>query len=636
MTQRPAIRFLDLRLRAEFPHVSTEIHELDPYRHVIFASRDQLDALTFAPVFADRYRMVCDLVEFTNERPPASKLIEPIGDDEIGSELEGLSFSWGNLLSVLAGKFPTLPPISRLCDGQQGEMRISFERDIPSDLIEPVRLFLERCLRGRPLVIEVAAASPEPVPSPSSTAARHAIQSMEGLNFKPIYKRSQVPSFVAREEEWWFNNLENLFEGRLSPRSFAFTRDAGMACYLNSTVFPQIDLRQLLLAYDTIYLEPPLSDDPSGQPSSWGTQNLGRDDLLKLVAADRVRILHSQPEERSDLGLLREAQEANPNGVIGRRQSAAIMIADIVETANEYLLAQPSLAGEVQELIGRIGSKVGSPNEEIARSLLYPVRARRECLQPLMNHGLMAYHSIGQGEAFADAFQRVRGKDVRLQAGSFGSGIHTAHMLKATFIPPMPQDDYVSSWIGPMQFMGDRLNFYSSLNTRIAAAWATNERGKEERRVVLPPVPLFEFDHQVPIEDILSLTPAASDRRKGRALIARLADLPTEERESEIARLNAEYSRTSRAAVSRQHAVLAFDSGFSVGTYALGVTAFPFMPALTLTQIALDCARRAPALDAIIDEIEQAFAGRLGRNEDLHFLSKVSRVAQRLTVPKGS
>ncbi|CCV08454.1 hypothetical protein MESS2_750003 [Mesorhizobium metallidurans STM 2683] len=440
MTQRPAIRRLDLRLRAEFPHVSTEIHELAPNRHLIFAPREQLDASTFAPVFADQYRMIGDRVEFTNERPPASTLIEPLRDDQIGSELEGLTFTRPDLQSVLAGKFPTLPPMTLLREGQRGELRISFETEIPSELVEPVRTFIERSLRGRPLVIDVAAASPEPVPPASSTKARRVIQSIEGLSFKPIYKRPHVPSFVAREEEWWFNNLENLFEGRLSPRSFAFTRDAGMACYVHSTVFPQIDLRQLLLAYDTIYLEPPLSVGPPGHPSFWDTQNLGREDLLKLVAADRVRILHSQPEERSDLGLLREAQEANPDGVIGRRQSAALMIAHVVETANEYLLAQPSLAGEVQELIGRIASEMGGPIDEVARSLLYPVRARRECLQPLMDRGLMAYDGLGQGKAFAEAFQRVRGKDVRLEAGSFGSSIHKAHMLKATFIPQMPHE----------------------------------------------------------------------------------------------------------------------------------------------------------------------------------------------------
>ena len=183
-----------------------------------------------------------------------------------------------------------------------------------------------------------------------------------------------------------------------------------------------------------------------------------------------------------------------------------------------------------------------------------------------------------------------------------------------------------------MQFMGDRLNFYSSLNMRTAAAWAVNERGKEERRIVLPPVPLFDFHDDVPIEEILSLTTTASARRKGRALIARLADLPAEERESEIARINAEFSQASRATTNRNRAALLIDSGLSIGTYAFGVNAFPFVPALTLIQIAQDCARRSPVLDTIIDEIERAFTGVLGRNEDLHFLSKVSRVARRLTI----
>lgn len=634
MTQRPAIRRLDLRLRAEFPHLATEIHELGPYQHVIFAPRELLDAADFGPVFAKQYRAIGDQVEFSNERPPSSKLIEPLLDHQIGLELEGLVFSWADLLTILAGKFPDLPAITQILDERGSVLRLSFETEISEHLRKSVQTFLKAILRRRTFVIDVAPAPTDPTTSDPHSTFRH-IEFTDTISFKPINRRPQVPPFVAREEEWWFSNLGNLFTGQVTPQSFSFTRDAGMACYLHSTAFPQIDLRQLLFAYDTIYLEPPLNDGPPGKfPSFWESQTLGRDDLLKLVAADRVRILHSQPEERSDLGFLREAHETNPNGVIGRRQSAAMMIADVVETANEYLLAQPSLAGQMKELIARLASDTGAPINEIARLLLYPLQARRECLQPLMYRGLMAYASLGQGEAFAQAFERVRGKDVRLEAGTFGCSIHNAHMLKATFVPQAPHEGYVSSWLGPMQHMGDRLNFYSALNTRVAAAWAVNERRKEERRIVLPPIPLLEFDRNVRLDDLLNLTAKTSDRRKGRALITRLADLPVEEREAEVIRLNTEWSRAMRSTNKRQHAALLIDSGFSVGTYALGVNVFPFVPAFTLIQMALNCARRAPTLDAIIDEIERAFMEKLGQNEDIPFLSKVSRVAHSLALPR--
>lgn len=67
--------------------------------------------------------------------------------------------------------------------------------------------------------------------------------------------------------------------------------------------------------------------------------------------------------------------------------------------------------------------------------------------------------------------------------------------------------------IEPRRIVGDRLNFYRSFNSRIAAAWAVSERRKEERRSILPPVPLFDFHHRASIDDLIAATSLGSTRR---------------------------------------------------------------------------------------------------------------------------
>ena len=59
-----------------------------------------------------------------------------------------------------------------------------------------------------------------------------------------------------------------------------------------------------------------------------------------------------------------------------------------------------------------------------------------------------------------------------------------------------------------------------------------------------------------------------------------------------------------------------------------GATFFPFSPALFLIQEILKVAQKAPALDRVVSEIELAFEEQTGRNADLTFLLKASRVAE--------
>lgn len=596
---------------------------MGPYFHQIFAEKQHLDAGEFSKIFADRYRVLGCNVEFTNIRPAGSVVVPPISDKEIADNLSSIPYNRADLVTVLSGKFPNLPVITGFIDRESRNLEITFERKIPDELVEDVTRFLNDCLMGRTFSFGVA-----PIPPEDKTQSQKSgdiIRSIEALSFKPISKRPMVPAFVAEEEGWWFDNLENLFSGRISPRSFDFMEGAGASCFIGGTAFPQIDIRQALLSYDTIYLQPPLNNGRSSP--FWESQEISSDDLLKLIEADRVRILHSQPEERSDLAFLRDAYALNPRGVIGRRRSAALMVAEVVETANEYIFSQDNMRLQVLELIERIASDTNTPSVEIARYLLYPLQARRECFGPLIDKGLMAYASMGQGPAFAETYKRLCNKEVLLEAGSFGSHIHIAHMLDATYIPHTPHDSYVSTWILPMRLMGERLNFYRSFNTRIAAAWATNERRKEERRFVLPPVPLFEFCRGASLEDILEITSVPSSRRKGRALISRLANLPPDEQAIEISKLQIDLKDKPRIFEALGKRALLLDAAIGVGAYFVDSNLFPLVSTLTLLTKALECARRAPVLDAVVDEIESALRQHIGSNEDVSFMSKIDRVA---------
>ena len=628
MSQRLAVQYIDLRLRTEFPFVKTEIHELVQSHHIIYAPAGQLDEANFAAEFESRFRTIGARVSFSNQRPELSTVIPPIADREIGDYIAALWLNRGELETILAGKFPRLPKLLEMRDGPGHEITFAFEGAIPEDIKERVVAFLKECLNGRRLSIVVEA---EARASGRPPGIGGNLPEIDTTSFKPIAKRPKVPAFVEAEEQWWFENLRGLFEGGISPGSFDFRDNAGAACYINAAMPASLDIRHALLAYDTIYIEPPFDEEQRTQ--FWENQTITQGDLLSLVEQDRVRILHSQPEERSNLGFLREAHEANPKGVIGRRKSAAMMVADVVETADEYLLGKPRIFRELPELMNRIAEATKSPANEIARAMLYPTRARREAFRPLLCNGLLGYSAIGQGALFAETYERITGKEVALEAGLFGREVHVAHLLDATLIPAAPSADLARSWLPVMEIMGDRLNFYRNYNSRVSAKWAENERRKETRQIVLPPIPLFEFHRNASLDDILSLTSSPVGRRKGRALLSRLAGLNPEDQIIEIAKLEEALAKQKKVSTVVD-AILTLDSALGVATYFTNTNLFPFVASFAMVQLALRCAKKAPVLDVIVDEIETSLREVMGLNEDLTFLSKLSRVGF-LTPPPG-
>lgn len=233
-----------------------------------------------------------------------------------------------------------------------------------------------------------------------------------------------------------------------------------------------------------------------------------------------------------------------------------------------------------------------------------------------MQRGLMGIAAFGQGSILAAQLKAQSGRDLDLEAQVTSDEVHVAHALNATLIPPVEE---MNGWIGPRRLVGDRLNFYRSFNGRIAAAWAVNERRKEQRVRVLPPLPLFEFERHAPIEDLVAATSRGSTRRRGRALVNRLAELPVEEREQEVERLARELYELGARRGRRSFAI---DTANDIAEVA-GFLMTPIKGVWNLLGLCLDLARRIPALDALADAVDQDLSEKVGRNTDLDFLSKV-------------
>lgn len=621
-SQRSSARRVDVRVRAANPHVQTEIHEIDQQHHVIFAPAEQLSEAEYKDEFDNRVTPVAMQIEFSNDRPQSSEILSAISDGDLAYDFEGMIVTGNDFNMALQAIFPDAPSLSGSQIRDDGVLEFYFDTELPEPLREKIYNFLDRHIDLRK--IEVLIRPPKKV---GQTNRSH---SDDLITFRPVRQRGNLPKFVLEEEEWWFAKLDDVFRGNISKETLLSSKFTGAACYIDG-LMQGIDIRQALLAFDTIYLHPPIEDPPNNPAMFSDSLNISKEEVLYLIERDRVRLVLSQPEERCDIRLLEAALERNPQGVLGRRKTAAMVISDIVETDDSYLFSRPDLGGQVREVISRLANEIGATQSVISRSVLFPKFARRSWVSSFQDLGALGIEPYGQGNLFAEAWKAANSdkeQDPRLEADLFGHSVHMAHALEATYLPHGDGNDYVNSWITPMRLMGDRLNFYRAFNDKTAAVWAQNERLKIDNKLeLLPPIPLFDFNCHAPIRDIDAIT-STSSRIKGRSLIGQLADLPIEERGAEIQRLQRElYEFQGRKDRQRDRQTL-LEVGVDIGVAALGYSLGPFMSGLQILSRVAEAAKRSPTLDLLISEIEGSLTPKHGLNDDLKFLDKVSRVAE--------
>ena len=143
------------------------------------------------------------------------------------------------------------------------------------------------------------------------------------------------------------------------------------------------------------------------------------------------------------------------------------------------------------------------------------------------------------------------------------------------------------------------------------------------RDVIVPAVPLFEFEVSIPIGEILEDTTLRSTRAKGRGLYARLIELAPEERQAEIDQLSFALRASTRTSKS-----IVLDVA-SIGSSIPGLFGVPFPPIFDLGRVGrltLERLRRIRVVDDMLLKLE-AKIKRSSSKQEIDLLSRVNRVA---------
>lgn len=605
----------DLALRTEHPYLTTRIFEVEPHRFLIVFDAALLEASAVAELFHRTMRYVTTHIDLSNTLPETYlRELSPLGDRELARDFKGLPLTRSDLVNLLGAKVPALDVLDvGDPDGQRVDILIASGAPVEA------RARAEQILDG------VAAGAAIRLVEADS-AKRDLPQSSDPIGVVAHKFRSDLPVFVREDEDYWFDNLDALYAGKVKKTTLPGAQADGLACYIDFSMGErQLNLRQALLMYDTVYVTPPIYGGTDG----WAAQQIPEEEWLRLAAAGRVKFVLTQPEERTNFDFLRAAHERNPDALVGRRAAGAWILADLVDTTARYRLNEPDFLAQAPTFINALGPAIGMDEKTALQVLLWPIYGLRRSVMPLMDRGALGAPALGLTDLVAQSLLDATGRDLRLETAVFGSQVHLAHALGATLVSPDGQADghrFIQ------QMIADRLNFYRSFDVAVTAAWARNERRKEDARRLLPALPVFEFDVDVPLSEIEAAAGLASTRRKGRALIGRLANLDEAARSAELSRLAAELRKLKAKDAGVFSLETAEDlgsvvtaAGDVVGVATLGLP--PVVASRNLFGRLTAALRQWKPADDFLDAIEHDLADQRKSSEDLDFLSKVDRVA---------
>jgi hypothetical protein len=611
------VQRIDAHLRARFPNLDTRIFEISPNQYSIVFDRALQNSQVIAKEYENSIRFLGVGARLSNDMPATFlKEIEPLGDSTAAGSMAGLPLRMHDLDSMLLSRFPDLPIIG--VREVPPTLYVMIEEPISDEATAKLKAFVNE-LR-LPLFTEFEITTPpEPVKTPNRESA---LGQDNALAIWPARRRPHAPSFVRSDEAFWFHNLRNAASGLLPPERFPGINPDRYRCYIDLTVGDHVNLRQALLLYDEVFCSLPLAD---GHGEFLARQGLSDNDLLQIVEAGRLKFVSTQPEERLRFPLLEAAAERDPHAVLGRRTAALLLIADVAQAADNYRLVDPKFYAALRELSEIISPHFGLSSAALLRAFLWPLTARRQGLQGLIDRGTKSGPGLELAETLAEVVKNATKVDLALEAMVVSERVHLGHALNATVFGAVDEPGCMTPL---MATLGRELNFYRNFNTTVAAAWVGNERRRANGVQIVPPIPLMEFDPKIPMKEILDDSALSSTRTKGRALFARLADLPAEAREQEIDALVDQLRNLGRR---RENVVLSFDNADTAIAVGSVFASFVYPPIMGLAHFArplVERLRRISSIDRMIQTIAEDTAASLGTNQDLDFLSRINRVAQ--------
>jgi len=626
MNQEGIVRRADLQFRAEYPEIITIIYKISEWSYILYCETVREDFDDIEHQFEGKIKSATTPLKLSLEKPKDFlEIISPISDNQISKDFEGLSFTIPLLFNLLLSKFPHIK-FSKIETIKNEKITVYTSRVTEKEPNVTTYRFLNTIDREKimkflqglkiPAVFEII---DEEILIPADDFPQYQQNPIQILHSARLRKNTSF-DFSKRDDALWFDNIDKIFDGSFKKKDLDFYHTGHYSCYVDFSAFENIDIRNHLLLFQTIYLTPPFDKNIV----HWLAEaSISKNEFLDLIAKGRIKLILTQPEFRYDMTFIVEAYSVNPNAVITRRALAVLQQIDLVEMSDNYLLNDPKILKELVPIFMHVAKNLNLDSKFLYETLLWPIKARRKSFEHLFIKGIFGTASFGVNNAIETKYSELAGHDLSFDFTVNSSTIHLASSLDATYFPFKSENGYSDQFYA--NAMGDLLNFYKNANITNLNSYLENKEQAHKGVIQINPIDVIHINNYISIAELEREIAKNAAPFGGKFLMETLGVLSEEDRIQKIQYYNSEVIKNINR---KEKSAFAIDLGTNLALDGAGMlTGFPFIGS------ALSVIKKSSKV--IIDNIgPNDFSNKLEnavKNPDksnIHYLTKINRVAK--------
>lgn len=624
----------DLYLRTEFPHFVTEIFKIEDYRYVIFVHNYQDDFDKLSKQFNHSIKPIGTPVTLSIIPPVKyEKKITPIQDSEIASSFAGLPLNARDLKNLLIIKFPNIE--IRHLEGVSSDNKIKVFTDPISDDIQRQSLldFLHELESYYPFEliedkeahhsIALKEEQRKKIDSSNPNIAKlDDLYNNPVMNLFPTKLNRHKVEFEEKDETYWFEHVHEIFEGNINKSDVIGYDLLDNCCYLDYAGFKNVNIRNGIILFDCVFVELPLHQ---GITYFCEDQKVTRDELMFLCKTGKLVFILTQPYFRYDFEFINEIYQVNPKAILSRRALSSLILCDLVELNNNFLLNRLDIYDSIYELSLVFSEVLNIDFNSVYNLLTWPRKALRQSFECMIFGSTKRVASFGVNNVFSYLTEKLGRKDIEFEFVMNAEKVHISSALNSFYFPVFNDELYSNR--ASTSLMGNMMNLFKNSTEERLASYIHHHNGRQEVSPILPAVDLIEVNEFISVTQIDEISKHFYSGSNFKSIISYLSKLTQEDRDIKVS----EYNRLIQAEIIKNKKTsAAIDFGLSASLDTAGL----FVPFLGTGLKFVDIAARKFNLKntKYLEKVRRALSvinhEKIDDRKIVSFLAQISPVAR--------
>jgi len=634
------IRRTDLYLRAKYPHLDTRIFKLTDDFYGILLKNFTGNFNEIQKEFDYSIKPMTIPVHLFEKIPSnIEKELPIIKDDEIGNNFSGLPLTLLEVKYLLMAKFPMIE-ILHLEEFFDPDGKLNFYTDIISDenikkdlinflysLDIPLKYYLiENKIEGinkgkREREEREKSSSSIKDSNPLTSTYFDSLENPIIHSFPTKLSKTKIIC-EERDEQIWFDKLGEIYAGKFTKTDILNDVNINNSCYIDYSLFNNVNIRNGIVLYDKIFVELPVSSDIKTFCSA---QKINSDEIIQLCKENKLTFILPQPSFRYDFNFLNELYKINSHCILSRRALSALIICDLVEINKNHFVNALGISDSIYE----ISEIIKQTNEKYHKIDFYniftwPQKALRSVLEVFLFGSTYKSVNFGINNLFTDMFDNKQKKEMEFEFGINSDKAHISSALNSQYLPYFEGTIYSNRIV--TSIMGNMLNFYKNSSIEKIQNYVT-ERQKIITNNTMLPINLIEVAEYKSITELNHLSKKYFSSNNFSSILGYFLSLPPEDMRKKIIEYNSLVENEINRSKKKSDII---DLSVTAVTDLVGLF-IPFFG--TMAKTLVDIVQKSNLSKLKIDKIREAFykleqGQKYDEKKAISFLSKINSVAR--------